>query len=123
MLKDLLMGLLQKKTVPNPILENPKPKSDLPNHGQLYAALKQYQDNLPMDNLDGTFSNVPEGGKVFQKPGNLVELNPRPGLPHFDPLGTKDRYRDSTYPVLPINPKVMDRYKPMPFLQYMKENQ
>jgi hypothetical protein len=124
MLKDLLQRLLHQDAAPVPaILQHPTPQSDLPTHGQLYEALKRYQNNMPMDNLDGTYSNQPTGTAIFQNKGQwhpplLPGVKDGDGLPHFDPLNTKDRYIDSAYPLLKINPEVMNRYKPMPLMEY-----
>lgn len=78
--------------------------------------LKQNLNDLPQDNLDGTFDNLkPNQGAVFQRAGGwhpplAVGQSDGSGIPYFDPLATKDRFTDDSYYAVPINPHVMDRY-------------
>ena len=126
MLRELLQGLLHPKTAPNPILEPPKPQSDRPRVGQLSEALKRYQENMPMENLDGTYTNQPVNTSIFKQTGRwMAPLKPgltAPGdnLARFDPLGSKERLPDRFYPILKINPDSVP--KPLPFAQYIREN-
>jgi hypothetical protein len=123
MLRDLLDGLLHHKADLSPVTKNPK-KSELPSNGQLLQGMNKYKNSLPMDNLDGTFTGQPVGTTIFQEPGGwrpplAIGQTMGSGLPHFDPLSSKERYNDSSYQVLPINPAIVPQ--PMPYMQYMKE--
>ena len=120
MLKDILSQLLHQDapSLP-PMLQQVQERQRSPDRpGALSDALRLHQ-NLPMDNLDGTYSDQPVGTAVFKEGAWFAPLKPQlsysgDNLARFDPLNStkqrSDRYFPGTfYPVLPINPSIVPK--------------
>lgn len=108
---------------PAPVQAPQKP-SDVPSLAQFTQAMLNVKpQDLPQDNLDGTYTNLQPGkGSVVAPapwhPPLQVGAEDHSGLPYYTPLSkSAGQYTDDSYYRLPINTDAIP--KPLPLLKPM----
>jgi len=103
-------------------------KSNTPTLSQFtQAMINTKPQDIPMDNLDGTYTNLQpgKGAVVAPEPWHpplRVGVEDHSGLPYFTPLsGSAGQYTDDSYYRMPINPNVVPQ--PMQLLKPMLAGQ
>lgn len=122
LLHTILSDITGHKPAP---IQAPQKPDNTPSLAQFTQAMLNVKpQDLPQDNLDGTFKNLQPGkGAVIQSGGTwqppLLPGRTTPkGAPYYTPLaGSAGEYNNSGYYAIPINPDAIP--KPQPLLKPM----
>lgn len=120
LLQSILNDITGHKAAP---VKAPQKPSDIPSLAQFtQAMINTKPQDIPQDNLDGTYTNLRPGGAVVAPapwhPPLQVGVEDHSGMPYYTPLSkSAGEYTDDSYYRLPINPNVVP--KPMQLLKPM----